>query len=220
MSKNAKPAVVAAPKFDNQAVADAAATFAASEFSAASALETIGRVLGTSPTLPLWDAVRADFIVAYAAKISTLKGKTAPDGAAQKAWERFAARLKVEFGLEKPKATSSKATKVAAKRAAATKAAAAATKVVGAALKTGGIEAARQVAADKAAEALKAGRIEDAAAFSAAIKGAAKTADKAAATKAKAEIAALIARMRKLPTSADLKGIAAAIAAAEKSSAK
>ena len=88
-----------------------ASAFAQSEVFAQDAIKSVAAALGTAPTFGHWEYCRAAWQNEYAS------AKKANEVATAKAWQRIAARMGEEFGLEKPKATTAKAVKVSESRA-------------------------------------------------------------------------------------------------------
>jgi hypothetical protein len=132
---------------DHAAIKASAVDFARSEVLGAEAVKALAKVLGDTPTFTRWDLVFTDWKLAYAGE----KGCSAE--AAQKAAERMAHRLNVAYGLEKPKAESKAAKAKAEQREG--KAA-----QIDATIKAHGADPAKLQAA--AAEALKAGKPDEA----------------------------------------------------------
>ena len=132
---------------DHAAIKASAVDFARSEVLGDEAVKALAKVLGDTPTFTRWDLTFADWKLAYAGE-----KKCTPE-AAQKAAERMAHRLNVAYGLEKPKAESKAAKAKAEQREG--KAA-----QIDAVIKTHGADASKLQAA--AAEALKAGKPDEA----------------------------------------------------------
>lgn len=102
-------------------IAESGAAFARSEMDASAAIASVAHAMGTTPDFPTWEKVRAEFQAAYCAV-------RPQSDAGAKAWSRVAARMKSEFGLEKPRAPSKAAAdKAESRKAAAAKVAQAAT---------------------------------------------------------------------------------------------
>jgi len=96
--------------FNVDHVGQSAQSFAQSEVAAQGAVEQMAAVLGQKPSFELWEAVFTVWSTAYA------DASKCNDAAVKMARSRFYARLKVTFGIEKPKATSPKAIEIDAKR--------------------------------------------------------------------------------------------------------
>ena len=86
--------------------------FARSEIDATESLEVFARTLGTDPTFDHWTNCRVSWVNAYVGVKPQAKGNSA-----DKAFNRFKARLNESFGIEAPKAVSESATKKASERA-------------------------------------------------------------------------------------------------------
>ncbi len=93
------------------AIKAAAVQFAQSEVFGEEAVKATAAVMGTTPTYTFWGLVSTQFVTDYTA------ARKCSEDAANKAWQRMARRMKDAYGLEKPKAPSEKAGKVAASRA-------------------------------------------------------------------------------------------------------
>lgn len=108
------PAAPAAPTFDADAVKAAAVALSSADKSFESAMLStateLARILTTSPTLALWDGVKAAFCADYMAA----RGCT--DKTADNRWSNVAARMESEFSLEKPKAVTPAAVKKSEQR--------------------------------------------------------------------------------------------------------
>lgn len=173
--------------FDETQVESAAINFATSEVLGDEAVKTVAVVMGAKPSYTLWNLVSAKFCLSYQ------KERECADTAAAAAWLRLANRIKAAYGIEKPKAPSKAAVKVAAVRAKTEKA------VKAAVTKHKTVAALRR----QAGEALESGRPEQADIFLAAAKTCEKEEKKASAEKLAKRWEALAVKMKAAKKSAD-----------------
>jgi hypothetical protein len=93
------------------ALHDAAHTWAAAESGTAHVSETVAGILGTSPTWTFYGLVRTEFVTAYMAD------RKCDQATADQAWSRLTKRMTADYGLEQPKSDKGDAKKKAEKKA-------------------------------------------------------------------------------------------------------